>query len=215
MIAFLLKFGVSMGVSPVEKSAEKSAEKDRETLWLEKISKGDERAFGDLVETYMQRAYGRAYRILLNKEDAEDAVQQSFTKLWQNAARFDAKKASISTWLQTIVTRTCLDRLRQKRGFFDSIEFYADKLKSREALIEDVLVKSEEDFALKSALLSLRPMQRAAISLCYYEGLSNAQAAKQLNLSLKALESQLGRARQALREKLNLAANNDGGLHEK
>ena len=76
-------------------------------------SKGDRAAFERLVRAHQAYAYALAVRLLANEDEAREAVQESFVRVWTNLSRFDLR-ATFTTWLYTIVTNHCTDRLRHR-----------------------------------------------------------------------------------------------------
>lgn len=162
-------------------------------------AEGDAAAFRQLVARHLPRAHAVAYRVLLNREDAEEAVQAAFTKVWANAGRFEPDRSAFSTWLYTIVTRSCLDRTRRFRPKTQSVDDWADTLSDDDPNAEVRLSRQQEARAVREAVAELPASQRIAVAMCYFEGFSNSEAAQSLNMSVKALESLLVRARRRLK----------------
>jgi RNA polymerase sigma-70 factor (ECF subfamily) len=163
---------------------------------------GDTAAFRRLVDRHLTRAHAIAYRVLLNREDAEEAVQAAFTKAWTHAGRFDPARSAFSTWLYTIVTRTCVDRLRRTKPASQPIEDWSEHLADDAPDAETTVKARQEAAAVRDAVATLAPNQRAAVVLCYFEGFTNAEAASNLGLHIKAFEALLFRARQRLKDML-------------
>lgn len=163
------------------------------------VGKGDVAAFSTLVERYSPPLYRVACRMLGDAQEAEDAVQDSFTRLWQSAPGWSAKGGGLVAWLHRVLVNRCLDRLRRFRIVTtETLPDVADTTPSPE---RSLAIRRLEQ-AIGEALSSLPDRHRAAIVLCYFEGLSNALAAQVLDLNLKAMESLLFRARRSLRELL-------------
>jgi RNA polymerase sigma-70 factor (ECF subfamily) len=170
-----------------------------DTVLMARVGEGDVAAFTALVERYSPRLYRVAYRMLAQAAEAEDIVQDSFTKLWQNAQRWSARDGGLPAWLHRVVVNRCLDRLRRFRPVgADELPEVADEAPDPER----ALAIQHLALAVEDALRSLPGRHRAAIVLCYFEGLSNIMAAQVLGLNLKAMESLLFRARRSLRELL-------------
>lgn len=167
-------------------------------------AEGDAAAFRQLVARHLPRAHAVAYRVLLNREDAEDAVQAAFTKVWANAGRYEPDRSAFSTWLYTIVTRACLDRARRFKPKTQSIDDWAEALSDGDPDAETQLSQQQAAGAVRAAVAQLPLNQRMAVALCYFEGFSNAEAAQSLNMSVKAVESLLVRARRQLKSVLGV-----------
>lgn len=163
------------------------------------VAGGDRRAYGLLVDRHLDRTVAIARRILNNQSDAEDVAQEAFLRLWRHADRFDPGSARFSTWFYRVTTNLCLDRTRRTpMAALDAAGDPADPAMDQEAALSDRQTKA----AVAAAVAELPDRLRAAVTLTYDGGLSNADAARALDVSVKALESLLVRARRALREKL-------------
>ncbi|MEE9542861.1 MAG: sigma-70 family RNA polymerase sigma factor [Thermodesulfobacteriota bacterium] len=177
----------------------KSSISDEELL--SRVVKGSREAFSILVERHTTRYYGLAFRTLLNKLDAEEVVQEAFLKLWHRPGLWDAGKgARFSTWFYRVVANMCIDRNRKKRPVLiediDSIAGVSD------IQADEAIYRAEQKRMVDSLLLELPENQRMALNLCFYEELSNQEAADIMELSLKALQSLIIRAKSALKEKI-------------
>lgn len=166
---------------------------------MARVSTGDARAFDALTRKHLSRAYAIARRVLYNTADAEEAASDAFTKLWTHAADWQPGKAKFTTWLYRIVVNAALDIARRKKLDTTSDEtvlmMQADSTPNIEAVIED----EDEQRAVRAAIESLTEAQRAAVSLCYFEEMTNPEAAAVMGIHVKALEGLLVRARKTLR----------------
>jgi len=170
-----------------------------ERALMARVGMGDAAAFERLVERHMPMLHALAWRMLGDPGEAEDVVQESLVKLWVNARGWQPSGGGLGAWLRRIATNACLDRLRRPRHLSD------DALPERadDAPGADVLIDAERRrAAVQAAIQRLPDRQRAAIVLTYHEGVSNAEAAALLGIGVKALESLLVRARQALGQQL-------------
>ncbi len=163
------------------------------------VAGGDRRAYGLLVDRHLGRTVTIARRILNNQADAEDVAQEAFLRLWRHADRFDPGAARFGTWFYRITTNLCLDRTRRTpMAALEVAGDPADPAMDQERSLSDQRTRQ----AVAAAVADLPDRLRAAVTLTYDGGLSNAEAARALDVSVKALESLLVRARRALREKL-------------
>lgn len=168
---------------------------------MERIAGGDQRAFSALVERYLPKAYTVAARMLYSPQDAEEAVQDAFTKVWVNALQFDARKAAFGTWFYRILANTCMDAAR-RRPTNTAIKDVKDTLDT--ALLPDEAASlRQEAQRIRHAVQKLPENQRMALVLCYFEEMTNAEAAEVMGLHIKALEGLLVRARKQLHERLS------------
>ncbi|GER06099.1 RNA polymerase sigma factor [Iodidimonas muriae] len=163
---------------------------------MARIAAGDEQAFSQLVTRHADRFLGLAQRMLGNRDEAQDALQDAFSRLWLKASQFDPKAARFTTWFYRVVTNGCLDRLRKPRPLALAEDWdTADDSASADEIME----KRQHGDAVRAALKTLPERQRLALSLCYFDELSNQEAAEIMKISIKALESILVRGRRALR----------------
>lgn len=82
---------------------------------IKQVLKGDQNAFADIVSLYQHKLYQICYRMLGNKQEAEDIAQEAFVRAYINLHTFDPKR-KFSTWLYRIATNLCIDRIRKKAG---------------------------------------------------------------------------------------------------
>lgn len=172
---------------------------------MKRIGANDPAAFSLLVERHSRRFYAAAYRILLTKEDAEDVVQEAFCKLWNGKAKWqEERNAKFTTWFYRIVCNQAMDhraqRIRHTGGDLD------ENLASAELSAEEQLLAARQTDNIAKALAELPERQRTAIVLFYKEELSQKEAADAMGITAKAVESLLGRAKQALKERMRIYA---------
>jgi len=166
------------------------------------IVEGDHRAFASLVERHNRMFFAAAYRICANGIESEDIVQDAFLKLWKKPGAFDATKGvKFTTWFYRVVTNVAIDAARKKKPHASDevIAFQADQ----GALADEMMEANEQQTALEAAIQELPERQKLALNLCFYEDLSNKEAADILGIGVKALESLLMRAKKSLKETLN------------
>lgn len=160
----------------------------------------DAAAFRLLVDRHADRALSLAERVLLDRAEAEDAVQDAFTRLWRHAGRFDPARARFSTWFHRVVVNACLDRRRRWRDWLplERAPERIDPAPDGAGLME----AGQRAETVRQALARLPLRQRLAVVLTFHEELSNREAAEAMGVGIKALESLLVRARRRLRREL-------------
>jgi RNA polymerase sigma-70 factor (ECF subfamily) len=172
---------------------------DGDAELLRAIAEGDRAAFDRLSRRHLDRAYGVALRMTGSRADAEDVVQDVFMRLWLKPESWRPGQAQFSTWLYRVVVNRCLDLKRRPKGAdLDSVEEPPDP----DANAEDSLLAQERNRALESAVAHLPERQRTAVVLTYTAGLRNAEAASTMEISVKAFEALLVRAKRELRDYL-------------
>jgi RNA polymerase sigma-70 factor (ECF subfamily) len=166
---------------------------------LSRIAEGDRRAFAQLMDRHIDRAHGLAKRVLGNKSDAEDVVQDAFLKVWQKAGQWQPGRAQFSTWLYRVVVNRCLDLKRKPVS--TALDNVAEQSDDRPDAYEDIAARQRQA-EIAAAVANLPERQRTAVALSYTAGMSNAQAAETMEISVKAFESLLVRAKRELRGRL-------------
>ena len=175
-------------------------ERDTETDLVRRGANGDRGAFRVLVEKHQRPLGAYARRMLSDPHLAEDVVQETFLRLWSQAARYDSGAARLTTWLHNIAHNLCIDsfRKRSRMSFTDD----ESRFEAAGASLEQEQQERQQGDRVSSALARLAERQRSAILLCHYQGLSNREAARVLDVSVDALESLLARGRRALKKEL-------------
>lgn len=161
------------------------------------VSARQHHAFRILMGRHMPRTIRVAQRIVRDSGEADDIGQEAFLRVWSHATSFDPDIARFTTWLYRIVLNLAFDRT--KRRPLAPIDEAADVRSDDPEPVERVIA-DEERRILEQAMAGLSERQRGAIALFHMEGLSGEDSAQAMNLSAKAFESLLGRARAALKE---------------
>lgn len=172
---------------------------DSDDVLLERIAGNDQNAFRLLVERHIDRAFGLALRILNNRADAEDIVQDTLLKIWLHRGRWESGRAKFSTWLYRVVTNRCIDYRRQPRT--EDLEQVPEVADAKPLPLEE-LHKHKVSSLLDAAMERLPDQQRIALILSYHENMNNGEVAEVMQTTVMAVESLLKRGRQKLRELL-------------
>ena len=177
-----------------------AADKESDEALVERAGRGERRAASVLVARHTDKIYAVCFRMLRSRPAAEDAAQETFLRLWKNASKWRPKGAKFETWLYRVAMNICLDQLRKAKR--EAPEESAPELADDAPRQDDIVFAAERRLAVDDALAALPDRQRAAISLCHYQELSNIEAAEIMGVSVDALESLLARGRRALRDRL-------------
>jgi len=181
-----------------------------EKQWIEMAKYGDVDSFEKLIQSTQSKAYTIALRYLKNEEDAMDALQESFIKVFRSLKGFK-EESSFDTWVYRIVVNTCNDALRKSSKHKADISLYRKDENLNESIMEipdlsyspEILLEKKEKLALiLSCLSKLSPDQREAITLRDMENFSYEEISEILNCSLGTVKSRISRARIALRQYL-------------
>lgn len=165
-----------------------------------RAGRGDRAAASALILRHTDRIFAACLRMLGERSAAEDAVQETFLRLWKHAAQWRPQGAKFETWLYKVAMNVCLDRLR-KRGRETSVDA-APEIADGALRADEQIIADQRRAAVDAAIAKLPERQRLAITLCHYQELSNIEAAEIMEISVEAVESLLARGRRALRAAL-------------
>ena len=171
--------------------------------WVQAAINGDQDAFAELVYTYQDAVYNLCYRMLSDHVEAEDAAQEAFLRAYLNLRRYDPGR-SFKTWVLSIASNHCIDRLRRRRMQYVSIDdpLPSLTLSTNEPEPEDVTIFHEQSQRIQGLLSELAPDYRAAVVLRYWYDYSYLEIADILDTTESAIKSRLFRARQMIADKL-------------
>ena len=162
------------------------------------VRDGDMPAFGQIVLRHQAEAWRAAYRFTGDAAEAEDLAQEAFLRILDAADRY-RPTASFRTYLYRVLTRLCLDYRRKKRPIPLNLLHH---VASTSPLPSHQTSRDERDALIQDALNALPANHRVAVILRYFEGLSGAEMAEAMGISIKAAERLLARARKALEPRL-------------
>lgn len=168
---------------------------------MRRAGRGDNSAFAALVARHLPRATALAARITGSRSDAEEIVQEAFLRTWIKAPEWESQETAVSgarftTWYTRVLVNLCIDRRRRPQPL--PIEL-AENVASTGPEGLETVAQQETSARVLAALTTLPQRQRAALTLCHWDGRSNMEAAEILDISVGALESLLVRARRTLR----------------
>ena len=164
---------------------------------IQRISQRDDDALGVLYDRYSGVAFALAYRVLGDRGQAEDIVQEAYLSVWRRASTFDANRGNVKGWLMSIVHNACIDR-RRGRFRHQQNEVAIDDVAYRLAgddVWEDVSRTIDRE-QVRQALVELSPEQRQTLELAYFGGLTQSEIAEKTGEPLGTVKS---RARLGLR----------------
>ena len=161
---------------------------------------GDASALAALYDRYARAVYSLGTRILADRDEAQDVVQEVFAQAWAQAGRYDAARAPVQTWLLVMTRARSIDRLRARRGrpqpAADPVQMEIhDPGRGQEAEV----ITTEQVGRLRAALAGLVEAQRTAIELAYFEGMSQSEIADRLQQPLGTIKTRIRSGLQRLR----------------
>jgi RNA polymerase sigma-70 factor (ECF subfamily) len=167
---------------------------------MERLASGDLGALDRLYEHYGAMAYSIAYRITGDRGAAEDVVQEAFLGAWRNASRYVDGRGTVRTWLLSIVHHRAIDSIRRRRPTSELPEFETnlpDALTMPDTWSE--VAENLDRESVIAALASISEVQREAIELAYFGGLTQTEIAERTGVPLGTVKGRLRLGLQGLR----------------
>ena len=166
------------------------AEEDRQAM--SRLAAGDVSVIGSLYDRHARAVFSLAVRVLSNRADAEEIVQDVFSQVWSQAGRFDAARGTFGAWVLMMTRSRAIDRLRARRAGSaalapDAVREPADPIPTQ----EESVITGEDADRVRGALQDLNASQRTAIELAYYEGLSQSEIAERLKEPLGTVKTRI------------------------
>jgi RNA polymerase sigma-70 factor (ECF subfamily) len=184
-----------------------ASDAEREQAAVRAVLAGDANAFQPLIEAHQSRVYSLALRMLGNEREAEDAAQDAFVHAYARLASYKPEWR-FKTWIMTITSNLCIDRLRRRKleptSFTDySYRAAADddgevEFVSHEPQPDAVIVRRQRDAAIRAMLNELPDDDRGMVALFYFNDQSYEDIAAAMNTTVSAVKSRLFRARQKM-----------------
>lgn len=173
-----------------------------ESEMISRCQRGDKTAFRWVVQTHQRMLFSLALKMLADEEDAKDVVQETFISAWKNITNYDTRKP-FTTWLYTIASRLCLNRLKAKKVAACQPE---DISVFRQFASDDdthrTLESSEWISIVKTLTEGLGKKQRLVFTLGHLEGLSSTEIEQITGLDASQVKNNLYVARQTIRKRL-------------
>ena len=188
-------------INSVSNDRMETTEAENRKNLLAEVATGDSKAFEELTKKYGNLIWSIARRYLSNQAEAEDAVQEIFLALWQSASRFDANKGSEITFIATIARRRLIAGLRKnnKHKILQSI----DDAISNDVFKQKSNLEKNAELSLAIGILeTLETKDQELLSLSIYQGYSDVEIAKLLNLPLGTVKTKIRRNLMKIREKI-------------
>lgn len=160
------------------------------------LKAGDQQALAGLMDRHMDTIHKQAFYMLGDQMAAEDVTQTVFLKTWEHMKDWQAGQAKLITWMRRVTRNACLDMLKKKKPIYtDTVPELQDEAHSP----FESLSQAQQSERVGAALGQLSVNQRMALTLSYYQGVSQREGSSIMEISEGAYESLLVRARKALK----------------
>ncbi len=169
------------------------------------VAQGDRAAFADLYDATAPRVLGLIRRILVDYAQSEEVAQEVFLEIWQSAGRFEPNRGSATTWILTMAHRRAIDRIRSSQAGRDrdlrvGVRDFSPDV---DDVSEQVEIRLENE-RVRRAMARLTELQRQAITLAYYEGLTHTEIAQRLGIPLGTVKTRLRDGMIRLRDEMGV-----------
>ncbi|HEX8442464.1 MAG TPA: sigma-70 family RNA polymerase sigma factor [Allosphingosinicella sp.] len=170
---------------------------------LQRVAAGDRAALRDVYSATSAKLFGVCLRILPDRQEAEDALQEAYLTVWRNADRFDAERASPITWLVALTRNKALDRLRGRKALpLEPIDL-ANEVPDTADAADFAMERDQEGARLGVCLGRLDSQDNVLIRAAFFEGSSYSELATRASQPLGTIKSRIRRALLKLRECLS------------
>lgn len=167
---------------------------------LARVVAQDRIAFRDLYSNTSSKLFGVLLRILPNRAEAEDALQEVFTRVWLRAGRFDPEKGRAMTWLISVARNHAIDRLRMRVEATTATEDESDTLVDKTPNAEASLIAKGQARRIVDCMATLEPERAKAVQGAYLGGLSYVDLSAKFNVPLNTMRTWLRRSLLQLKE---------------
>lgn len=171
---------------------------------IARVAAGDQRAFAGLYDVLAPLVFGVARRVIRDPAQAEEVTQEVFIEVWRSAAMFDPERASVRTWAATIAHRRSVDRVRSEQSERDRRTQLATRDVDPSPAVGDVIIERADQRTAAEALSKLSGVQREALVLAYYEGLTQQEIAERLDVPLGTVKTRVRDGLERLRQRMGV-----------
>ena len=179
-----------------------------EIALLHRVAQGDRRGFAELYDRFSGVLFSTAYRVLNNREAAEDVLQDVFIQIWEKAPLYDPARGKPMTWAVTLTRNKAIDRLRstQRRSRLqDDVQREAETFEQFDDRSSfDAVAAGETSLLVREAIGKLSKDQREAIELAFFSSLTQTEIAERLGEPLGTVKARIRRGMMKLRGVLDL-----------
>jgi RNA polymerase sigma-70 factor (ECF subfamily) len=171
------------------------------------MARGDHDGLAELYDRHGRLVYSLALRILRDTGEAEDVVQEVFSQAWRQASRYESTRGNVVAWLMNLARSRAIDRIRSRRS---RPQPAADDVRTVDVPdmaepVDEQLALSSQAAAIRAAVDELSLLQRVAIELAFYEGLTHVDIAERLELPLGTVKTRIRQGLMKLKDRLAAA----------
>jgi len=177
---------------------------------MARVQNGDKQALRKLYDRFNKILFGMIYKILRNKEESEDLLQEIFVKIWNKADQFDPSRGSAYSFIATLARNRAIDRTRsrafknrRKDDYVINDDEYSFNLSTENPNPEEKIEITERAVGVRKALAQLNEKERQVLYISYFEGLSQTEIADKIDIPLGTVKYRMRQGMIKLREMLS------------
>ncbi|MFE5538753.1 ECF RNA polymerase sigma factor SigK [Streptomyces sp. NPDC056492] len=179
---------------PVPFSTGRSGDRARHDLTdvMQKVAQGDKQAFSALYDALAPMVFGIVIKVVRDRAQSEEVAQEVMIDLWRQAARYRPEAGSVTTWAATIAHRRAVDRVRSAQAATD--REHAQAAREHTTAFDEVAEQVEtrlDSEQVRRCLRGLTELQRQAVTLAYYRGLTYREVAEALRIPLPTIKTRM------------------------
>ncbi|MGW0362768.1 ECF RNA polymerase sigma factor SigK [Streptomyces sp. NPDC002990] len=159
---------------------------------MQKVAHGDKQAFSVLYDALAPLVFGTVIKVVRDRAQSEEVAQEVMIDLWRQATRYRAEAGSVTTWAATIAHRRAVDRVRSAQASADREQTHAAR--QHQTAFDEVTEQVEtrlESEQVRRCLRGLTELQRQAVTLAYYRGLTYREVAQALRTPLPTIKTRM------------------------
>ena len=161
----------------------------------------NQQAFAYLYDNYAAALNGVIYRLVEDKELAEDILQEAFVKIWNNFSSYDSNKGRLFTWMLNLTRNLTIDTLRSK-GYKKQSKISSDENSVSNYADSNAVAEKFDALGIRKQLSNLKPEQRSIIDMAYFNGYTQDEISKEMGIPLGTVKTRMRSAILELRKML-------------
>lgn len=182
---------------------------DEEREWMTEIQAGSKVALKKLYDRFNKILFGMVYKILRDREETEDLIQEIFVKIWNRAGQYDSSRGTVYSFIATLARNRAIDRTRSrafknrgKDSYVIDDDEYSFNLSTENPNPEEKIELTERAIEVRKALSKLNEKERQVLYISYFHGLSQSEIAEKIDLPLGTVKYRMRQGMIKLREML-------------
>lgn len=180
---------------------------DSDEALLVATAAGDQQAFATLYDRFSPRVYGLVRKVVRDPSLSQDTVQEVMTELWRTSPRFDPDRGNAVSWILTLAHRRAVDAVRREQSARDRADTVGRREDAQRPFddVSEAVTMADEHQQIRTAMEVLTDLQRQAIELAYFEGMTYREVAEDLGVPLGTIKTRMRDGMIRLRDTMGVA----------